>query len=151
MAKGARRKKEVAGGRASPDGGRPDDGGDENPDVSGKQRDGKKRKNEIDDLFSTLEATTKGGGKKANTSGTKDGTANEASVKEVATKHGEKKKSSKKVEGSKDDIFGTGTADGRKRTEEGYLIYTEDELGLGVSSKNAGYTKDCPFDCQCCF
>ena len=54
----------------------------------------------------------------------------------------------KKVEGSKDDIFGIEAAEERKRTEEGYRIYTEEELGFG---KKGGGTALCPFDCQCCF
>lgn len=53
------------------------------------------------------------------------------------------------MEGSKDDIFGEVAAKGRKRTEEGYAIYTEDELGLG--RKGGGDTDLCPFDCDCCF
>ena len=35
----------------------------------------------------------------------------------------------------------------RKRTEEGFLVYTEEELGIG----KGGNTEDCPFDCDCCF
>ncbi len=58
-------------------------------------------------------------------------------------------KKAKRVEGSKDDIFGEVTAKGRKRTEEGFAIYTEDELGLG--RKGGGDTDLCPFDCECCF
>ena len=53
-----------------------------------------------------------------------------------------------KVEGSKDDIFGEQTGKARKRTEEGYAIYGEDELGLG---KKGGDTPLCPFDCDCCY
>lgn len=54
-----------------------------------------------------------------------------------------------KVEGSKDDIFGADAgAKGRKKTEEGYAIYTEDELQLGAKG---GETDQCPFDCECCF
>lgn len=54
-----------------------------------------------------------------------------------------------KVQGSKDDIFGEDVGKGsRKRTEEGYAIYTEDELGFG---KKGGDTDLCPFDCDCCF
>lgn len=34
------------------------------------------------------------------------------------------------------------------QTEEGYAIYTEDELRLGAKG---GDTDLCPFDCQCCF
>ena len=32
-------------------------------------------------------------------------------------------------------------------TEEGYRIYTTDELKIG----KGGDTEDCPFDCNCCF
>lgn len=53
-----------------------------------------------------------------------------------------------KIEGSKDDIFGGESGKGRKRTEEGYVIYTEDELKLGTGG---GDTELCPFDCDCCF
>ena len=58
---------------------------------------------------------------------------------------------SKKVEGSKDDLFGGEAAKARKRTEEGFAIYTEDELGLGPGSGKGGDTDLCPFDCDCCF
>lgn len=37
----------------------------------------------------------------------------------------------------------------RKRTEEGYAVYSEEELGLG--KKGGGDTPQCPFDCNCCF
>ncbi|KIM25524.1 hypothetical protein M408DRAFT_331089 [Serendipita vermifera MAFF 305830] len=37
---------------------------------------------------------------------------------------------------------------GRKRTEEGFVIYTEEELGL---NKEGGDTPLCPFDCECCY
>ena len=32
-------------------------------------------------------------------------------------------------------------------TEEGFKIYTTDELNIG----KGGDTADCPFDCNCCF
>lgn len=35
----------------------------------------------------------------------------------------------------------------RRVTEDGYKIYTMEELGLG----KGGDTEDCPFDCNCCF
>jgi len=53
-----------------------------------------------------------------------------------------------KVVGSKDDIFGENTG-ARKRTVDGLVIYSEDELGL--SKKGGGDTDLCPFDCDCCF
>lgn len=37
----------------------------------------------------------------------------------------------------------------RKKTEDGYTVYTAEELGF--NKKNAGGTKLCPFDCDCCF
>lgn len=36
----------------------------------------------------------------------------------------------------------------RKKTEEGYKIFTMDELKIGQGS---GETADCPFDCKCCY
>ncbi len=54
----------------------------------------------------------------------------------------------KKIEGSKDDIFGNEAENERKKTEEGYAIYTEAELGFG---RKGGDTDLCPFDCDCCF
>jgi hypothetical protein len=60
----------------------------------------------------------------------------------------ETKEKKQRVEGSKDDIFGVVNLKGRKRTEEGYAIYTEEELRLGGKG---GDTDLCPFDCDCCF
>ncbi|KIY45436.1 DUF1764-domain-containing protein [Fistulina hepatica ATCC 64428] len=42
------------------------------------------------------------------------------------------------------DSRGTGP---RRKTEEGWSIYKEDELGIG---NEGGDTPLCPFDCQCC-
>ena len=58
-------------------------------------------------------------------------------------------KKSKAVAGGVDDLFGEAAAGGkRKRTEEGYPIYSEEELGL---ARKGGDTPACPFDCDCCF
>jgi hypothetical protein len=51
------------------------------------------------------------------------------------------------VKGSVEDIFGAETSKQRKRTEEGFVIYHEDELKIN----EGGDTDLCPFDCQCCF
>ena len=59
-----------------------------------------------------------------------------------------KSKKGKAVSGSKDDLFGKEEDKSRKRTEEGYRIFTEEELGL---NKKGGDTDLCPFDCDCCF
>jgi hypothetical protein len=53
-----------------------------------------------------------------------------------------------KLEGSKDDIFGEAADKARKRTDEGFSIYSEEELGL---NKKGGNTDLCPFDCDCCY
>lgn len=37
----------------------------------------------------------------------------------------------------------------RKKTGDGLVIYTEEELGIGKA--DAGGTRLCPFDCECCF
>ncbi|CAB4296694.1 unnamed protein product [Prunus armeniaca] len=37
----------------------------------------------------------------------------------------------------------------RKRTQDGFAIYTEEELG--INKADAGSTPVCPFDCSCCF
>jgi hypothetical protein len=49
--------------------------------------------------------------------------------------------------GGKNDLFGLQEAE-RKRTEEGWRIYTEEELKL---NKKGGDTDLCPFDCDCCY
>lgn len=54
-----------------------------------------------------------------------------------------------RIAGSKDDLFGNAQEDrARRRTEEGFRVFREDELGLG---KSGGDTPLCPFDCDCCF
>lgn len=37
----------------------------------------------------------------------------------------------------------------RKKTGDGLVIYSEEELGIGKA--DAGGTRLCPFDCDCCF
>jgi len=60
-----------------------------------------------------------------------------------------KKKKTKKEDKDEETEFrdsrGTGP---RRRTEEGFAIYKEDELGI---SPEGGDTPLCPFDCECCF
>ncbi|KAI0815153.1 hypothetical protein BC629DRAFT_1588829 [Irpex lacteus] len=55
-----------------------------------------------------------------------------------------KKKGDKEDEERFKDSRGTGP---RRKTEEGFLIFKEDELGI---SGEGGDTPLCPFDCQCC-
>ncbi|PIA61867.1 hypothetical protein AQUCO_00200100v1 [Aquilegia coerulea] len=42
-----------------------------------------------------------------------------------------------------------GTYKPRKKTGDGLVVYTEEELGIGKSE--AGGTPLCPFDCDCCY
>ncbi|CAK7353048.1 unnamed protein product [Dovyalis caffra] len=64
----------------------------------------------------------------------------------------EKPKSMKKKKKSKEDEEGRFTdqpSRSRKKTEDGFNVYTEEELGFNKSS--GGGTPLCPFDCDCCF
>ncbi|KAJ3303002.1 hypothetical protein HDV03_004282 [Kappamyces sp. JEL0829] len=47
-----------------------------------------------------------------------------------------------------DDGFGDSRGEKpRRKTDDGYFVYTEEELGCG----KGGDTPECPFDCQCCY
>ncbi|GLU01498.1 hypothetical protein SLE2022_188050 [Rubroshorea leprosula] len=65
---------------------------------------------------------------------------------------GSKPKSNKKNKDKSKGVREGGCVDPakpRKRTEDGLIIYTEQELGLNKAA--AGGTPLCPFDCDCCF
>lgn len=47
-----------------------------------------------------------------------------------------------------DDVFGETRSNARLKTDDGFQIYTDKELKIG---EGEGDTKDCPFDCWCCF
>uniref|UniRef100_A0A7S0UUJ0 DUF1764 domain-containing protein n=1 Tax=Polytomella parva TaxID=51329 RepID=A0A7S0UUJ0_9CHLO len=98
-----------------------------------------KKVDEIDDIFGSSKKEAK------STDTKKEGSKRGNSELEEKDKPSSKKA---KIEGNKDDIFGEEAKKGRKKTEEGYNIYTEDELGLG---RAGGNTELCPFDCNCCF
>lgn len=84
---------------------------------------GKKNNEAIDDIFSTLKDKPKKKEKEELTKGV-------AFDKEKANKKSGGEKSKK-----------------NKFTEEGYKIYSVDELNIG----RGGGTELCPFDCDCCF
>lgn len=88
---------------------------------------------EIDDIF--------GGRKKKKPELDKP---EEKETKEVIAKRKRKRKRNE-VDGFKNNS----KTRPRKRTEDGLLVYTEDELG--VNKAYAGGTPLCPFDCNCCF
>ncbi|KAL1952067.1 hypothetical protein VTO73DRAFT_1216 [Trametes versicolor] len=57
----------------------------------------------------------------------------------------QKPKKDREEDGRFKDSRGTGP---RRKTEEGFSIFKEDELGI---TDQGGDTPLCPFDCQCCF
>jgi len=60
------------------------------------------------------------------------------------SKLNETKKNPNKITGFEDSRG----SDDRRKTEEGWLVYKEHELGL---NSEGGDTPLCPFDCNCCF
>ncbi|KIM85372.1 hypothetical protein PILCRDRAFT_817378 [Piloderma croceum F 1598] len=71
--------------------------------------------------------------------------AKRAKVAITTSKKPGKQDSSKDDEDRFKDSRGSGP---RRKTEEGFSIFKEDELGIGGEG---GDTPLCPFDCQCCF
>ncbi|XP_015059778.1 uncharacterized protein C6G9.01c [Solanum pennellii] len=69
----------------------------------------------------------------------------------VAVTEPKKAKKSKENSGRipKDNVLSEPPRRSRKKTADGFTLYTEEELGIGRS--NAGGTSLCPFDCDCCF
>ncbi|KZV32283.1 hypothetical protein F511_18462 [Dorcoceras hygrometricum] len=55
----------------------------------------------------------------------------------------------KKMKDDQDNPFADSIFRPRKKTAEGLSIYTEEELGFG--KPDAGGSRLCPFDCDCCF
>ncbi|KAM0070535.1 hypothetical protein Hdeb2414_s0001g00014251 [Helianthus debilis subsp. tardiflorus] len=61
-----------------------------------------------------------------------------------------RKKKKSKSGGSNVDMFeNEAVAKPRRKTADGLTIYREEELGFGKA--DAGGTRLCPFDCDCCF
>ncbi|KAH0734014.1 hypothetical protein KY285_009721 [Solanum tuberosum] len=69
----------------------------------------------------------------------------------VAVTEAKKVKKSKETSSRipKDNVLSEPRRRSRKKTADGFTLYTEEELGFGRS--NAGGTSLCPFDCDCCF
>ncbi|CAD7696280.1 unnamed protein product [Ostreobium quekettii] len=117
--------------------------------LGGELGNGLKRKGNQDEDLDAIFAPVSGGRKRI---------GGEVKPQKEERSHGRKGLNSKRktgeqqcaeVVGSKDDIFGKmSNSGGRKRTKEGYRVYGEDELRLGVEG---GDTALCPFDCDCCF
>ncbi|KAF8807547.1 DUF1764-domain-containing protein [Phlegmacium glaucopus] len=65
----------------------------------------------------------------------------------ISNKSSKPKKSKKNHDKTADFEDSRGSGD-RRKTEEGWTVYKEHELGL---SGEGGDTPLCPFDCNCCF
>ncbi|XP_059657092.1 uncharacterized protein C6G9.01c [Cornus florida] len=96
----------------------------------------KKSGNEIDEIFS---------GKKRKKAEREKG---DEPIEDVSVKSSSKTKK-KKSKKSEDSGFVDPPPRPRKRTGDGLVLYTEEELGIGKA--DAGGTPLCPFDCSCCF
>ncbi|MBA0626344.1 hypothetical protein Godav_004025, partial [Gossypium davidsonii] len=68
---------------------------------------------------------------------------------EISKPKSSKKKIKKSKETNREGGFNESSSRPRKRTADGFAIYTEEELG--ISKSDAGSTPLCPFDCDCCF
>ncbi|KAJ8900278.1 hypothetical protein K2173_024918 [Erythroxylum novogranatense] len=60
-----------------------------------------------------------------------------------------KKQKQKKSREEKEGNFADPPAKSRRKTDDGFTVYTEEELG--IHNGNTGGTPLCPFDCDCCF
>jgi hypothetical protein len=108
---------------------------------------------EIDSIFSTKKPQKSVSFRKSATSisktpspGLRTGRINSSEILKV--KSGPSRKS--KSKGSSSDPFALRVASGKlgaDLTEEGWKIYTPEELNIG----KGGDTELCPFDCNCCF
>ncbi|KAK1370156.1 Nucleolar protein 56-like [Heracleum sosnowskyi] len=107
------------------------------PVGEGKAENRKSFGSEIDEIFS---------GKKRKKPETGEKVSENKAVISVTKKKKKspKKKPTKDIKGPLDMPAGQ-----RKRTKDGLVVYTEEELGFGKS--DAGGTRLCPFDCDCCF
>lgn len=74
-------------------------------------------------------------------------------VKDSAAKvepHNEVKiKKKRKNRIPEENLFADTPSRPRKKTGDGLTIYTEEEIGIG--KPDAGGSRLCPFDCDCCF
>jgi hypothetical protein len=112
---------------------------------------------EIDSIFSKLKKKKNSGSKKAEKNNTPDNTVATSDPKisgePVSKKDEIKKRLMQKIKDKKKNtghnkFSAKDEKKPRRKTSDGYKIYTEEELGLNIKSKNG---PDCPFDCNCCF
>ncbi|CAD2091531.1 conserved protein, unknown function [Plasmodium vinckei lentum] len=90
-------------------------------------------KSNIDDIFNNIKAKDKN--VKINETG------------KIKKNNSEKKGSYPNKIKKKKETDGSKKNTNRLHTPDGLPIYTMEELNMG----RGGYTKDCPFECNCCF
>ncbi|OMP06354.1 hypothetical protein CCACVL1_01613 [Corchorus capsularis] len=98
----------------------------------------KKAGNEIDEIFA---------GKKRKKPEEKK--SEKSNGDEISKSKSMKKKKKKSKEGKEEGRKEPRSSGSRKKTGDGFAIYTEEELG--INKADAGNTPLCPFDCDCCF
>jgi outer membrane biosynthesis protein TonB len=101
--------------------------------------------NEIEEIFQTTKSKKR---KEKPSEETEQGQPEKKVKKDGKDKKGKKKKEKKSGPGRLLDD-GPEAKARRRRTNDGFAIYSAEELGFG--NTNAGGTPLCPFDCDCCF
>ncbi|CDU18081.1 hypothetical protein YYC_04606 [Plasmodium yoelii 17X] len=89
-------------------------------------------KSNIDDIFNNIKVKDKN--VKINETG------------KIKKNNSEKKGTSSKIK-KKKETYESKKNSNRLHTPDGLPIYSMEELNMG----RGGYTKDCPFECSCCF
>lgn len=101
-------------------------------------KDGKEIKSDLDSLFKSKKSISK----------QKPANQPKPATSKVEEKKQKKEKLAGKMFEKAKEIDKTANAKKvRKTTEDGFKIYTMEELGIG----KGGDTELCPFDCDCCF
>ncbi|KJP87633.1 hypothetical protein AK88_02661 [Plasmodium fragile] len=104
-------------------------------DSSGKRKEQLEAKASIEDIFNSLKAKEK----KATKVSSESRPIKKNSEKSGVNAGPVQKKAQRRV--------AKGEVTQRARTPDGLPIYSMEELKMG----QGGYTKDCPFECNCCF
>ena len=104
-----------------------------------------KKTNEIDEIFAKAREAKKTEEKKETKKDEKKGKDMLSAIERLKKKKEMREK--KEKEKMKMEITGGRKASQRKKTEEGFNIYTTEELQINPDSGN---TPLCPFDCDCC-
>jgi hypothetical protein len=106
--------------------------------------------NDIDNIFAARRPDNRGAKRALSKNSAGSGSKDISLVNETKTIPGKLSKTQKKgrVEGTSNNPFGhSDKKNDYDFTDEGWKVYTPEELNVG----KGGDTADCPFDCNCCF